>query len=166
METSYRVAHAKLDNPADQQAVLAMMNAYASDPMGDGCPLSSYAHNHLIEGLRQHPTSLVFLAWDQNSQPIGIATCFRGFSTFSAKPTIQISDFFVLPSHRGLGIGSLLMKAIEVEAIASKCCKMTLEVQENNHVARSVYRRHGFHQAIYVAEAGGSLHLTKALPSS
>lgn len=166
MKASYRVSQADLEKPADQQAVLAMMDAYASDPMGDGCPLSAYARAHLMEGLRQHPTSLVYLAWDKNNDSIGIATCFRGFSTFAARPTIQISDFFVLPSHRGQGIGSLLIKTIEAEAIASKCCKITLEVQENNHVARKIYGHHGFHQAIYVAEAGGSLHLTKALSGS
>ena len=158
----FHVTQADWGQPSHQAATLALMNAYAMDAMGDGRPLSDYARQHLIAGLREHPTALVFLLWD-GTEPIGIATCFRGFSTFAARPLINISDFFVVPEYRGLGLGKRLLEAIEAEARALHCCRLTLEVQEHNQRARRIYGAFGFAQATYVAEAGGSLYLTKPL---
>lgn len=44
-----------------------------------------------------------------------------------------------------------------------ECCKLTLEVQENNHRARRVYEAAGFAQALYQEEAGGSLFYSKPI---
>ncbi len=132
--------------------------------MGDAKPLSDFARLNLISGLRKHPTTLVFLAF-HGEQPCGIACCFRGFSTFAAKPLINISDFFVDPVLRGQGIGRMLLEAIFDEAAATECCKLTLEVQQNNSRARSIYGKFGFKQAVYAADAegGGSLFMVKSL---
>ena len=130
--------------------------------MGDGKPLSEAARRDVIPGLRQHPTTLVFLAYC-DTEPVGLAICFRGFSTFAARPLVNISDYFVIPEHRGAGIGRLLLGAIEQYAREQGCCRLTLEVQENNHHARRVYSAAGFSQATYVPEAGGSLYLSKPL---
>lgn len=156
------IIEADLDNSQHQDAVVAMMDAYSADPMGDAKPLSDFARRHLIHGLREHPTTLVFLAF-HNGQPCGIATCFRGFSTFAAKPLLNISDFYVDPSLRGQGIGHLLLEAIQKQAKALGCCKLTLEVQQSNSRARAVYGRFGFAQAVYPADVagGGSLYLVK-----
>ena len=67
------------------------------------------------------------------------------------------------PVHRGTGIGRLLLGAIEQHARDLGCCRVTLEVQENNHHAKRVYSAAGFSQATYVPEAGGSLYLSKPL---
>ena len=42
-------------------------------------------------------------------------------------------------------------------------CKLTLEVQENNHPALSLYARLGFEGARYEASAGGVLFREKRL---
>jgi GNAT superfamily N-acetyltransferase len=141
-----------------------MMDAYSADPMGDGHPLSDFAKLHLIAGLQAHPTTLIFLAL-QGAEPCGIAACFRGFSTFAARPLINISDFYVTPGLRGRGIGKMLLDAIEDEARATGCCKLTLEVQQNNPRARSVYGKFGFAQAVYAADSdgGGSLYMVKPI---
>lgn len=153
---------ADLSDVLHQDAILALMDAYSADPMGDAKPLSDYARIHLISGLQEHPTSLVFLAFNDN-KPCGIATCFRGFSTFAARPLINISDFYVAPICRGLGIGRMLLDAIQNEAARIGCCKLTLEVQENNARARSIYSKFGFARAVYAADenGGGSLYMTK-----
>lgn len=158
----FTVTLADLSLESHQTATVSMMDAYARDTMGDGRPLSDYARQHLIDGLREHPTTLVFLLFE-GEEAVGIATCFRGFSTFAARPLINISDFFVIPRHRGLGLGRRLLEAIESHARALGCCRLTLEVQENNQRARRIYGSFGFAQATYVAEAGGSLYLTKPL---
>lgn len=158
------IVQADLSEAQHQRDVLRMMDAYSADPMGDAKPLSDFARLHLISGLRAHPTTLVFLAYC-GAQPCGIATCFRGFSTFAAKPLINISDFFVDPANRGQGIGRMLLEAILEEAKATGCCKLTLEVQQNNARARSIYGIFGFTQAVYAADAdgGGSLYMVKSI---
>lgn len=156
------IVKADLSESQHQIAVLQMMDAYSTDPMGDAKPLSDFARANLIAGLRSHPTTLVFLAFN-GAQPCGIATCFRGFSTFAAKPLLSISDFYVDPALRGRGIGRVLLDAIQEEAVNIGCCKLTLEVQQNNARARSIYSEFGFKQAVYAADAevGGSLYMVK-----
>lgn len=161
-ESQIAVIEADLSRPDHQEATVHLLNAYAMDPMGDGKPLSEAARRDVIPGLRQHPTTLVFLAY-RDIEPVGLAICFRGFSTFAARPLVNISDYFVFPEHRGAGIGRLLLGAIEQRARDLGCCRLTLEVQENNHHAKRVYGAAGFSRAIYVPEAGGSLYLSKPL---
>jgi GNAT superfamily N-acetyltransferase len=130
--------------------------------MGDGKPLSEAARREVIPGLRRHPTTLVFLAYHK-AEPAGLAICFLGFSTFAGRPLVNIHDYFVLPKYRGTGIGRLLMTAVETRARELGCCKLTLEVQENNHRARALYAAAGFAQMLYVPEAGASLNMAKVL---
>jgi GNAT superfamily N-acetyltransferase len=156
------VVVADLSHHDHQEAAVNLINAFALDPMSGGKPLSETARRDLIPGLQQHPTTLVFLAY-QGSEPVGLAVCFRGFSTFAARPLINIHDFFVVPSLRGAGIGHSLLVAIEQHARAIGCCKITLEVKENNHRAKKVYFASGFSRSANVPEAGGALFLSKPL---
>ncbi len=156
------VVEADLSRRDHQEATLRLLNAYAMDLMGAGEPLSELAAREVIPGLQSLPTTLAFLAYHAG-EPIGLAICFQGFSTFAARPLVNISDYFVFPSHRGTGAGRLLLQAIEQRARELGCCRLTLEVQENNHRAKHVYAAAGFAQAVYVPEAGGSLFLSKPL---
>ena len=156
------IVEADLNRSEHQHAVVELIDAYAMDPMGDGKPLSPEALRNLIPGLQQHPTTIIFLAY-QGVEAIGIALCFLGFSTFAARPLINIHDLAVLPAHRGQGVGQRLIAEVECKARDMGCCKLSLEVQENNRTARQVYEAMGFEQAVYQAAAGGSLFLSKPL---
>ncbi len=156
------IVRADLTNVDHQNAVVAMMDAYASDPMGDGKPMSRFARANLINSLRNLPTTLIYHSLHKK-EPRGMAVCFRGFSTFAAMPLINLHDLYIDVAWRGRGIGISLLDAVEREARDTGCCKLTLEVQENNTRARSIYDRFGFRQGVYVAEAGGTLFMTKLL---
>ena len=156
------IVEADLDLIEHQSAVLELTDAYARDTMGNGRPLSDEVRRALIPGLQKHPTTVIFLAY-LAEHPIGIANCFVGFSTFAARPLINVSDLAVLPGHREKGIGRLLLEAVERKAREIGCCKLTIEVQENNHRARHVYEAVGFARAVYVEKAGGVLFLSKTL---
>jgi ribosomal protein S18 acetylase RimI-like enzyme len=156
------IVEADLDRPEHQDAVLKLTDAYARDPMGNGKPLSAEVRRDLIPGLRQHPTTVIFLAY-QGDNAIGIANCFIGFSTFAARPLINVQDLAVLPDYREQQIGRRLLAAVERKAREIDCCKLTIEVQENNHRARHLYEAVGFSQAVYVEAAGGALFLSKPL---
>jgi ribosomal protein S18 acetylase RimI-like enzyme len=156
------IVAADLDSQNHQQSILELIDAYALDPMGNGEPLPDGVKKNLIPGLRRHPTTLVFLAFCQG-RAVGIAVCFTGFSTFAAKPLINIHDFAVLPASRGSGVGRKLLAAVEAKARKMDCCKVTLEVLENNHRALKVYAAAGFSRATYTEAAGGALFFAKKL---
>ena len=105
------IVEADLDRDDHQRSVLNLIDAYARDPMGNGEPLPSRVKNELIPGLRNHPTTLIFLAWC-DGRAVGIAVCFIGFSTFAARPLINIHDLAVLPEGRGNGVGRKLLAAL------------------------------------------------------
>jgi len=160
--SAVRIVLADLAHDAHQRDVVAMTDAYARDPMGNGAPLSPEVKERLIAGLAGHATTLVFLAYD-GDVAVGIATCFLGFSTFHARPLINIHDLAVVPEQRGRGVARELLAAVEAKARALGCCKLTLEVLENNVRARRTYEAANFAQAVYTDAAGGALFYTKSL---
>lgn len=162
MPSIIHVVRADLDDSRHQAAILEMTRAYAQDPMGNGRDLAEDVRRALVPGLRAHPTTLVFLAFE-GERAVGIVTTFVGFSTFAARPLVNIHDLHVRPEAQGQGVGRRLMDAVEAEARARGCCKLTLEVQENNPRARALYERLGFTGAQYEAAAGAVLFRQKAL---
>jgi ribosomal protein S18 acetylase RimI-like enzyme len=160
--TTISTRQADLDDPADQQAVVELLDMYAREPTGQNGPLSARIRRDVIPGLQSHPTTLVFLALDQ-AKPVGLAVCFRGFSTFQARPLLNIHDFAVHPDYRGRGVGFALMQTVEREARDTSCCKLTLEVRSDNRSARKLYLRAGFTPSV---EPDGEYSFwTKALGS-
>lgn len=162
MDETPIIRRADLDSEADAAAVVAMLDAYARDPMGDGKPLSVGVRERLIPALLEHPTTLIWLAF-LNDQPVGLLTAFIGFSTFKARPLINIHDAAVLPPARGQGVGRKLLAAAEEHARRTGCCKLTLEVLQNNERAKGLYESFGFSQATYAEGTGAALFYAKPL---
>lgn len=156
------IVEADLARPEHARDVLALTQSYALDPMGNGGLLDAGIVERLIPGLRDHPTTLILLAYT-GDQAVGIATCFRGFSTFRARPLLNVHDLAVVPGQRGRGVGARLLAAVEQKASELGCCRLTLEVLEKNANARRLYARAGFSQMGYEPGAGGSLFFVKAL---
>lgn len=123
-------------------AVLFVTDQYARDPMGLGGPLPENIRNKLIDELENFQGAFSFIAF-YDEQPAGIANCVYSFSTFNAAKVINIHDLAVIKSFRSKGIGEALMGAVEKKAAETNCCKVTLEVREDNR-ARNLYERMGF----------------------
>lgn len=138
-----QVFEADLTNPTHADAVVEMVDAYARDEAGNGAPLPDDVKRALVPGLRAHGGAVVILAYD-DARPIGVAVCLVGFSTFAAKPLLNVHDLAVVPSHRGRSVARRLLEAVEAAARARSCCKLTLEVLEHNTRARAIYQRFGF----------------------
>jgi ribosomal protein S18 acetylase RimI-like enzyme len=156
------IVEADLDRAEHQRAVVELLDAYAADPIIDGKPLAAEVRRELIAGLRCHPTTLIFLAFDA-ARAVGVAVCFRGFSTFYARPLINIHDLAVVAEYRGQGIGRRLLEAVAARAGETGCCKLTLEVRENNHRARRMYEAAGFTPGTNETGGSGFLFLAKPL---
>jgi GNAT superfamily N-acetyltransferase len=161
------VIQADLERKDHQEAVLTLIDGYSRDPLANNQSLPPAIREALVPGLRRHPTTVILLALDRSreggGQPVGIAVCFLGFSTFAARPLLNIHDFFTAPEHRGQGVGRRLLEAAEATARQLDCCKLTLEVQENNHPARRLYAAAGFDQYTLAEAGGGAFYLTKPL---
>jgi ribosomal protein S18 acetylase RimI-like enzyme len=141
------VREADLASAADASAVVTILGSYAFDDVGGSEGLSPDVRERLIPALRQLPTTLVLLAFVAGA-PVGVAVCFFGLSTFKARPLLNIHDLAVLPDHRGRGVGRALLTAVEERARSKGCCRLTLEVQEDNPHARALYDRFGFEDVV------------------
>ena len=161
MET-LQIVQADLDDAQHQAAVLDLTRSYARDPMGNNRDLADDIQQFLIQRLRAHPTTLIFIAFDRD-QAIGIATCFIGFSTFAAQPLINIHDVHVIKAYQGRGVGRGLLEAVERKARTLNCCKLTLEVRADNAPALALYQRCGFVGGQYGAAPGSVLFCQKRL---
>ena len=141
----FRIERVNYRNAKDAQALVFLLDAYARDPMGGGEALNPEVSARLCEELADIPGAASFIAWTEG-QPIGLLNCFEGFSTFKAKPLLNVHDIAVLAKHRGQGVGQALLKAAENHARTRGCCKLTLEVLSGNTPAMASYKRFGFAQ--------------------
>mmetsp|Transcript_22830 Transcript_22830/g.54093 ORF Transcript_22830/g.54093 Transcript_22830/m.54093 type:complete len:188 (-) Transcript_22830:121-684(-) len=137
--------------------LVKLLDGYAKDPLGGSEPLGEDVKQHLPTRLSQIPHAFSFIAYynDNNNsnrspqpepepEPAGLINCFEGFSTFAARPLVNIHDVFVVKEFRGKGISQALLKAVEDEALRRNCCKVTLECLSKNEVAINAYKKSGF----------------------
>lgn len=131
------------EQPVHANAIVEVLDSYASDPMGGGEPLSEFARGHLVGELQDRDWVVTLLALLDN-RPVGLLIAMEGFSTFQSRPLMNIHDVAVVPGMRGKGIGKALFAAVEAEARQRGCCKMTLEVLSGNDRAIKVYQGLGY----------------------
>jgi len=157
----FSVIQADLTNPQHAQAEINLLDAYARDPMGGGKGLANNVKQELCGQLVRRD-AVVVLAFDGET-PVGLTNAFEAFSTFRCKPILNIHDIAVLPAYRGKGIASAMLAEVEKIARQRGCCKLTLEVLENNAPARAVYDKFGFRGYELDPAAGKALFLEKIL---
>jgi len=161
MTLACRIREADLADDGDARAVVEVLDSYASDPRGGGVPLTADVRSRLVPMLRAHPTTLVLLAFCDD-EPVGLSIGFWGISSFRSMPLLNIHDLAVVPAWRGKGVGRALLAAAEERARGRGCCKLTLEVQDDNAPARILYERYGFQDVIY-GNSGPTRFLNKML---
>lgn len=158
-----RVDAVDLYDPTQAKIWLGLLDHYAQDPMGGGDGLSDYAKLNLVHAIREVPGFHGALAW-LDGQAVGLIDCFAGFSTFAARPLLNVHDIVVHESLRGQGIGQALLGWAEQRARQLGCCKLTLEVLSNNKRAMASYQQAGFVPYALDPAAGHALLMQKYLP--
>jgi ribosomal protein S18 acetylase RimI-like enzyme len=149
-------------DPRDAADVVALLDAYARDPMGGGAPLDEAVKARLAGDLAANPHAFSMIA-RLDDAAVGLANCFMGYSTFAVAPLVNIHDFAVVPGHRGAGIGKALLAAVEAEALKRGAIKVTLEVLSGNHPAKALYAAHGYGDYQLDPAAGQALFWQKRL---
>ena len=132
-----------LSRPEHAQALTELISRYARDPMGGGEDLTPEVKAVLAERLRQRGDYFGVMALD-GDRPVALINCFEGFSTFMARPLMNVHDVYVDPDYRSQGLARRMLQRVEAEARTRGCCKLTLEVLDGNLAAIASYRRFGF----------------------
>ena len=142
---NYRVAQ-------DAADVCALLDLYARDPMGGGEALGADVLGRLCADLAARSDAFSFLAYadaprsqaNAQTRAVGLINCFEGYSTFKARPLLNIHDIVVHSDCRRAGVGQALLGAAYDLARERGCCKLTLEVLSGNALAMRSYARFGF----------------------
>jgi GNAT superfamily N-acetyltransferase len=82
---------------------------------------------------------------EEDGEPIGFALFFHTFSTFLARPGLYLEDLFVLPEHRGRGVGRDLLSHLAQLAVERGCGRLEWAVLNWNKEAIRFYERLGAH---------------------
>ncbi len=146
----------------DRAAMIALLDAYARDPMGGGTPLAADTRARLCDDLARLPAAASFIAW-LDGEPVGLVNSFEGYSTFKARPLLNVHDIVVLPAQRERGVGQALLAACEAHARERGCCKLTLEVLSGNRRALRSYEGFGFAPYVLDPAEGSALLMQKWL---
>lgn len=106
-----------------------------------------------IEGIRadlvhhlddQPPNSYLFVAEDEDGQPVGFMHLQKTQDFFNGRSNCHISDLAVAPEHEGQGVGRALLAHAEEWAREHRCALMTLAVFPGNERARALYASNGY----------------------
>jgi len=130
-------------NPQHATDLVTLLDQYAGDVSGGGRPLSDEVKRELAGRLAERPDAVSLLAYVAGV-PVGLINCIEGFSTFLARPLLNIHDVTVHADFRRRGIAGELLRAAERIAVERGCCKLTLEVLSGNDGAKRAYERFGF----------------------
>jgi len=77
-------------------------------------------------------------------QAVGYLLAVYVFSLEHLGLTAEIDEFFVVPAHRGLGLGHQILAIAEAQFRIEGCTNVSLQLGRSNEAARNFYRRHGF----------------------
>jgi GNAT superfamily N-acetyltransferase len=80
---------------------------------------------------------------DVDGRAAGFALFFHSFSTFLGRPGIYLEDLFVVPEHRGQGIGRALLAHLARLAVERGCGRLEWAVLDWNSEAIALYERLG-----------------------
>ncbi|GIW98209.1 MAG: N-acetyltransferase [Pirellulaceae bacterium] len=139
---NFDIRQADLSNAEDQHDILRLLDHYARQPTGQGRPLDAVVRRRLIDGLQRHPGTMILLG-QVDRRTVALACCFLGFSTFRARPILNIHDLVVEQGQRGKGLGEQMLRAVIDRAARLGCAAVTLEVRGDNPAQR-LYQRVGF----------------------
>lgn len=95
-----------------------------------------------IRAMLADGTAQALLA-EQNGAPVGLALYYRTALTFAGRSGLWLEDLFVLPTHRGQGIGRALLRELARITIAGGHAALEWNVLDWNTPAIAVYRAIG-----------------------
>ncbi len=140
---NYTFEDCDFTNPAHLNLLVQLHEEYMADPMGDHAPHSKLEQLRLVDALANNENAKVTFVVD-GEYGVGMAICFKLFSTFNIKPYLYIHDFIVTNEARCQGVGKALLNYLSDYSKEKGYCKLTLEVRSDNSVAQKLYTQMGY----------------------
>jgi ribosomal protein S18 acetylase RimI-like enzyme len=137
------IIEGNLNIDSHKQNFVKLLNEYISDKMGGGAQFNEETRKKLLNDLLNFPTLMIYFAKFRETF-IGMAVCFLGYSTFKAKRLINIHDIIVSKDFRNKGVGRKIIETVIKKGKELDCCKITLEVRNDNENAKKLYQSIGF----------------------
>jgi GNAT superfamily N-acetyltransferase len=135
---SLRIRHGER---ADLPVIAELIRGLARyERLEDEVTMTEEKLDHGLFGERPYAETLIA---EDDGTPVAFALFFHSFSTFLAQPGIYLEDLFVVPDHRGRGIGKELLQALARIAIERDCGRLEWAVLDWNESAIGFYERLG-----------------------
>ncbi len=88
--------------------------------------------------------SIIFIAFDEDSTPIGFTQLYPLFTSVGMKKTWLLNDLFVDPAFRGKGVSKLLIERSKKHAMDTNSSGLHLETEKTNSIGIKLYPSEGF----------------------
>ncbi len=141
MNDAYHIRPAGPDD-ADALVTLILGLAEYERLRHEAAPDAEALRRHLAPDAR--PRCEAFLAvHTPTDEAVGMAIFFYNYSTFLTGWGLFLEDLFVMPEHRGEGVGLALLKRLAAHAVAQGCRRVDWNVLDWNEPAIGFYRKLG-----------------------
>ena len=126
---------------SDLPVILSFIEGLADyEKLRHACVATEEALRRTLFGERRYAEIIIA---EHDAVPAGFALFFHNYSTFLAKPGIYLEDLFVLPTHRGAGIGKALLIELARIAVERDCGRLEWSVLDWNEPAIGFYKSLG-----------------------
>ena len=137
-EKPLRLRAATRDDVADIRRLIRALAEYEKEP--DAAVVTEA--DLLRDGFGEKPLFKVVMAeWE--GAVVGFAFYFYNYSTWQGRPGLYLEDLFVMPSHRGKGIGKALLVHLARIALRENCGRFVWQVLDWNTPSIQFYESLG-----------------------
>ena len=133
--------HIRAGERADVPLIAELIRGLAKyERLEDEVTMTEAKLDRALFGERAYAETLIA---EDGGGAVGFALFFHNFSTFLAQPGIYLEDLFVLPEHRGEGVGKALLEKLAQLAVERECGRLEWAVLDWNKSAIGFYERLG-----------------------
>ena len=130
--------------PGDAGLVLYFIEALADyEKLRDDMVATEADLDRALFGARPYAEAVIA---ELGGIPVGFGLYFYNFSTFLGRPSLYLEDLFVLPEHRGKGVGRALLAHLAGVAVDNGCGRFEWTVLDWNEPSIRFYESLGARQ--------------------
>lgn len=120
------------------------VNLLAAQMREHKIPISRKRITNAVHDIVSHPERGFILLACVNGEGVGVAYVSFTYTLEHGGLNSWLDELYVLPGHRGMGIGKKLLLVARRRAHKLGCAAMDLEVEESHRRASHLYARDGF----------------------
>jgi len=133
--------HARALTQADIESLLPVIRVFHAD---EGIDWNEARVRAALDALLAHPQQGRLMVLERGAELAGYFVVGFCFSLEFGGRFGLLDELYVLPAHRGGGIGRHALDEVEALCVAEGLNCMRLEVSDDNDRAREIYRRRGY----------------------